>query len=76
MFFEQKIIILEWFLKDYVSNDAENVALISRINYILKCTVLTEKTVILNCNIISHYYCLYTIFNQINAAVVIIRDFI
>ncbi len=39
MFLEQ-IIILEWFLKDHVtedwSNDAENSALITEINYILQ----------------------------------------
>ncbi len=39
MFVEQQIIILEWFLKDRDtedwSNDAENTALITEINYIL-----------------------------------------
>ncbi len=35
------------------SNDAENSALITEINYILK-----YKTSILNCNNISQYYCL------------------
>ncbi len=40
MFLEQQIIILELFLKDHVtlktwSNDAENIALITGINYIL-----------------------------------------
>ncbi len=40
MFLEQEIRILEWFLEDYVtlkSNEAENVALITGIKYILKC---------------------------------------
>ncbi len=37
MFLEQQI-ILEWFLKDHwsLSNDAENSALITEINYILQ----------------------------------------
>ncbi len=33
------------------------------------------KIVILNCNSISQYYCFYCIFDQINAALVTIRDF-
>ncbi len=41
MFLEQKICILEWFLKDHVtedwSNAAENSALHPRKHYILKC---------------------------------------
>ncbi len=40
MFLEQQISILEWFLKDHVtedwSNDDENTALITEINYILQ----------------------------------------
>ncbi len=40
MFLEQRISILDWFLKDHVtedwSNDAENTALITEINYIFK----------------------------------------
>ncbi len=37
MYFEQQIRILEWFLNDHDwSNDAENSALITEMNYILK----------------------------------------
>ncbi len=38
MFLEQQISIFEWFLKDHEdwSNNAENFALITGINYILK----------------------------------------
>jgi len=36
MFLEHQIIILERFLKDHVSNDAENSALITGMNCILK----------------------------------------
>jgi len=42
------------------SNDAENSALITEINYILK--YIKMGTVILNCNNISPYYCFYCIF--------------
>ncbi len=45
------------------SNDAENTALITEINY----SLLSQKAVILNSNNISQFYC---IFNQINAALV------
>ncbi len=51
------------------SNDAENTALPSeKIHLIFKC-IKIEKS----CNIISQYYCLYCIFDQINAALVSIR---
>ncbi len=70
MFIEQQIIILEWFLKDHVSNDAENSALITEINYIF--TMFTQKTVNWNCNNIS-LFLLY--FDQINAAWVSRRYF-
>ncbi len=40
---------------------------ITRVNYIL-------KILILNCSNISHNYCFYPIFDQINAALVCVRD--
>ncbi len=49
---------------EYRSNDAENSALITRINYIYIKQILKYKTVILNCNNISQYYCFYVIFNK------------
>ncbi len=56
--------------KDW-SNDYWKFSLaITWINYILKL-----KTVILNCNNISQYYCFYCIFNHINAALMSIRFF-
>jgi len=45
------------------SNDAENSALHHR-----NKLHLNKKTVILNCNNISQYYCFYCIFDLINAA--------
>ncbi len=50
---------------------------ITRINYILKYikVVTVILTVIWNCNIISQYHCFYCISDQINAALVSIRDF-
>ncbi len=51
------------------SNDAENTALPSeKIHLILKY-IKIEKS----CNIISQYYCLHCIFDQINADLVSIR---
>ncbi len=55
------------------SNDAENSDLITAINYIL--TFIHIETAILNCNNISHYYCFYCRFHQINAALISRRDF-
>ncbi len=57
------------------SNDAENSALHHRNKLNLKI-YSNKKTVIWNCNNISQYYCFYCIFNQINAALVRIRDFL
>ncbi len=50
------------------SNDAENSALITGINYILN-----DKNS--SCNNFSQYYSFYCILDQINAALVNIRDF-
>ncbi len=55
-----------FFLTFYSSKNPEE----KYIKYILK-----QKTVILNCNNISQYYCFYCIFDQINVALVSIRDF-
>ncbi len=41
------------------SNDAENSALITVINYNLM--YIKYKTIILNCNIISQFYCIFYI---------------
>ncbi len=51
------------------SNDAENSALITGINYILKYITIDNslKQSILNCNI-SQYYWFYCIFDQISGA--------
>jgi len=48
-----------------LSNDAENSALITGINYIL-----FRKTVILDCNNISQYYRFYGICDEIKAVLV------
>ncbi len=54
MFLKQQISILEWFLKNHVtedwSNNAECSFAITRINYILKCNFI---------NILLYYYLLY-----------------
>ncbi len=52
------------------SNDAENSALPSEINHILKCI---RRKVVLNYNISQMYYCFYY-FYQINADLLSIRD--
>ncbi len=76
IFLEQQISILisegpcdteDW------SNNAENSALITEINYILK--YIQTENIYLNCNIISQYYSFYCIFDQINAALLSRRDF-
>ncbi len=54
------------------SFDAE--VMITGINYILKY-ILMKKTVILNCNNISQYYCFYCIFDPINVSLVSIGSF-
>ncbi len=54
------------------SFDAE--VMITGINYILKY-ILMKKTVILNCNNISQYYCFYCIFDPINVSLVNIGSF-
>ncbi len=54
------------------SNDAENSALITGINYIFK--YIKKKIFISNCNNISQYYCFYCIFDLIKVALVNIRD--
>ncbi len=64
---EHQISILEWLLKDHVTLKtgvmaAENVALISKEHYML--------TVILNGNNIWRNYCFYSLFIQINPALV------
>ncbi len=60
MFLEQQISILEWFWRscdtEDWSNDAENTALITGINYILQ--YITQKTVVLNGNNILEFYCI------------------
>ncbi len=68
MYFEQQIRIFEWFLNisDW-SNDAENSALITGINYILKY--------ILNIKNISQYYCFCCILDQTNTGLVNRREF-
>jgi len=43
-------------------------------NVITFLNVFKQKTVILNCNNISQYYCFYCIIDQINAAVVSRKD--
>jgi len=48
-----------------LSNDAENLALITGINY-----TLFRKTVILDCNNISQYYRFYGICDEIKAVLV------
>ncbi len=53
------------------SNDAENSALITGINYIWKHSKLKTKKL----NNISQYYCFYWILIQINAALVSLRNF-
>ncbi len=50
------------------SNDAENSALITGIN--LHFTIYSNRSIILNSNNISQYYCFYCSFEQINAALV------
>ncbi len=55
------------------SNGAENSALHHKNKWYFK--IYKQKMIILNCNNISQYYCFYCIFDQINAAVVSIRDF-
>ncbi len=44
---------------------------LTEINYILKDIQIG----ILNCNIISQYYCFCCVFDQMNVALMIIRDF-
>ncbi len=51
------------------SNDGKNVALRTGINYNLKCY---NRKVILNCKNNSQYYCFYSIFNQINATLILL----
>ncbi len=51
---EQQISILQWLLKDHVSNDAENSALNK-----LYLKIYFGGKVILNWNNISQYYCIY-----------------
>ncbi len=53
------------------SNDAENSALITEINYVLT-DIHIENSYLKNCNNISQFYC---IFDQINAGLVSRRDF-
>jgi len=54
------------------SNDAENSALITGINYVL--LYIQIENCILNCNIIFQY-CFYSIFVQLRAALVSRKDF-
>ncbi len=76
MFLEQQIFILKWFLKisdsdsDSVdwSNDAENTALITEINY-------SHRQQLFLIIIISHMYCFYCISDEINSALVSIIDY-
>ncbi len=56
-------VTLDW------SNDAENSALITEINYILKYIQYSNRTVILNSKQIVKY-CIYCILDQINAGLV------
>jgi len=55
------------------SNDAENTALITGINYILTY-IQIENVFIWNCSNISQYSCFYCIFYQISAAMLSLRD--
>ncbi len=50
------------------SNDAENSAMITEINYILKCIKIENS---LNSNNIAQFYC---VFDQIDRALMSIRD--
>ncbi len=73
MFIEQEIRILEWFLKNHVtlkSNDAENIALITEINYILK--YIKIEISYWNSKNISKFCCTL---DQINAGLVSGRAF-
>ncbi len=53
---QHSIIVNDVFIAEDWSNNAENVALITGICYILK--YIQIQTVILNCNNISQYYCI------------------
>ncbi len=53
------------------SNDAENTALITEINYILICSNRKQLFLVKN---ISQYYCFCCIFDQISAGLVNRRD--
>ncbi len=55
------------------SNDTENSALITEINYILQ--YIQIEAVILNSKYISQYYCFCCILDQINAGLVSRREF-
>jgi len=64
MLFEHQIDILEGSCDTDDEYDAENSALLTRINCILQYIHIVN----LNCNNISHYYCLYCISDKINTA--------
>ncbi len=65
MFIEQQISILKWFLKDRVTEDwSNNCCKLSLLRNKLHFKMYSNKTVILNCNNISLYYCFYSIFDQ------------
>ncbi len=70
MFVEQQISILEWFLKDHVTLKTEKSALCHGNKYkqILKYIKIKK----LNSNNVSQYF--YCIYDQINAALVSIKD--
>ena len=57
------------------SNDADNSALHHRNKLYFK-VFKKQKTIILNCNNISQYYCFFCIYYEINAALMSIRDFV
>ncbi len=73
MFLKQQISILEWFLKDHVTLKTEVMMLkiqlcITEINYTLQCIQIENSYFKLQ-----YFYC---IFDQINATMVSIRDFL
>ncbi len=71
-FVEQQISILDWFLKDHVTLKTGVMILKIQLCHYKNKNILNQKPVILNYKNISEYYC---IFDQINAAFVIIRVF-
>ncbi len=78
MFLEPQISILQWRLKDHVTLKTGVMMLkmqlcITGKKLILKYTH-TKKTVVLNCNTISQYYCVYCIFEHINVVLMSKRN--